>query len=268
MPKAISKDGTPIAFDRMGQGPVVILVASALADRSEVKKLAGLLAQNFTVINYDRRGRGESGDTQPYAVEREIEDIQALVDAAGEPAFIFGSSSGAVLALEAARRLNGGLQKQALYEPPFILDGSRPTVSREVVRQIDELLSANKRSQAVRLFMSKVIGVPAIFAGLMRFMPGWSKTCAMAHTLPYDLKIMEDTQAGQSFPPGRWDGASLPTLVLTGGKSEAFFHRGAQALAEALPDAQHRVLEGQHHGSVVMSPDVIASVLTEFFTAR
>ena len=115
--------------------------------------------------------------------------------------------------------------------------------------------------------MSQVIGVPALFAGLMRFMPGWSKTCAMAHTMPYDLKVMEDTQAGKPFTPGRWDGAALPTLVLTGEKSEAFFHTGAQELAAVLPDAQHRVLEGQHHGSVVMSPKVVAAVLSEFFTA-
>ena len=137
MPTAISKDGTAIAFDRTGQGPAVIVVASALSDRSDTKKLAGLLAQNFTVINYDRRGRGESSDTQPYAVEREIEDIEALIDEVGGSASIFGSSSGAVLALEAARKLNGKLQKQALFEPPFILDDSRPPVSKDVVKKID-----------------------------------------------------------------------------------------------------------------------------------
>src|SRR5688572_27028172 len=118
MKTVTSKDGTKIAFDQIGNGPVIILVDSALADRTLCVKQATLLAKDFTVINYDRRGRGDSTDTQPYAVDREIEDIEALIDEVGGSAFIFGSSSGAVLALEAANKLSSKVKKQVLYEPP------------------------------------------------------------------------------------------------------------------------------------------------------
>lgn len=267
MKTVTSKDGTKIAFDQIGSGPVIILVDSALADRTICAKLAKLLAGEFTVINYDRRGRGESSDTQPYAVEREVEDIEALIDVAGGSAFLFGSSSGAVLALEAASKLSAKVNKQALYEPPFIVDNSRPAMPADFVEQVKELLFKNKRSDALRLFFSKAMGIPGIFVTLMRLMPSWSKSKSVAHTLPYDLMIMEDTQTGKPLPAGRWITATMPTLVLTGGKSEAFFHTGGDALAEVLPNAQHRILKDQHHGSVVMAPNVVASEITQFLKA-
>jgi pimeloyl-ACP methyl ester carboxylesterase len=267
MKKTLSKDSTEIAFEQSGQEPAVILVASALSDRSDTVKLAALLAEHFTVINYDRRGRGASGDTKPYAVEREVEDIAALIDAVGGPAFLFGSSSGAVLALDAANGLDGKIKKLALYEPPFIIDDSRPPMPNDLIDQITALVSANRRSDAVKLFFSKGMGIPAIGVFMMRFMPEWSKAKAMAHTLPYDFTIMAGTQAGAPLPAQRWASISSPTLVLTGEKSEAFFHSGAQALADLLPNAQHRILKGQHHGSVVMAPKVIASEIVEFFKA-
>ena len=267
MRTVISKDGTTIAFDQIGKGPAVILVDSALADRSICVKLAKLLAEEFTVINYDRRGRGDSGDTQPYAVEREVEDIEALIDIAGGSAFVFGSSSGAVLALEAASKLPAKVRKQALYEPPFIVDDSRPPMPVDFVEQVKELLASDKRSDALRLFFSKAMGIPGIFITLMRLMPSWSKSKSVAHTLPYDLMIMGDTQRGKPLPVDRWATATMPTLVLTGGKSEAFFHTGGDALAEVLPNALHRILKDQHHGSVVMSPNVVASEITQFFKA-
>ncbi len=263
-----SRDGTPIALEQSGSGPAVILVGSALSDRSDTRRLAALLAPHFTVINYDRRGRGESGDTAPYAVEREVEDIEALIDAAGGSAFVFGSSSGAVLALEAASRLPGKIRKQALYEPPFIIDDSRPPLPQDFVEQVSELVSAGRRSAAVKLFMSKGMGIPTIGVAVMRFMPGWSKMAGMAHTLAYDLTIMGDTQAGRPLPTARWSGAAAPTLVLTGEKSEAYFHEGARALASLLKDAEHRILKGQHHGSVVTAPKTIAAELVDFFSAK
>ena len=267
MKTVTSKDGTTIAFDQIGNGLVVILVDSALADRSICVKLAKLLAEEFTVINYDRRGRGESGDIQPYAVEREVEDIEALIDAVGGSVFIFGSSSGAVLALEAASKLPAKVKKQVLYEPPFIVDDSRPPMSADFVEQVKDLLARDKRREALRLFFSKAMGIPGIFITLMRFMPSWSKSKSVTHTLPYDLMIMGDTQRGKQLPASRWATATMPTLVLTGGKSEAFFHTGGDALAEVLPNAQHRILKDQHHGSVVMSPNVVASEITQFFKA-
>jgi pimeloyl-ACP methyl ester carboxylesterase len=267
MAKVISKDSTPIAFEKAGQGPVVILVAAALSDRSDTKKLAALLAEHFTVINYDRRGRGESGDNLSYAVEREIEDIETLINEAGGSAFVFGSSSGAVLALEAANRLNGKIKKQVLYEPPLIVDDSQPPVSGNLRKQIAELISANRRNEAVKLFFSKAMSIPAIGVFMMRFMPGWSKMRDMAHTTTYDLAILEGTQEGKPLSPGRWASVQLPTLVLTGEKSEAFFHSGARALVGILPHARHKILKGQHHGSVVTAPEVLADEMLEFYRA-
>src|ERR1700719_3167269 len=165
--QALSKDGTAIAFDRIGRGPAVILIDGALCYRGmgQSGKLADLMAQHFTVFTYDRRGRGGSGDTAPYAVEREVEDIAALLSEAGDAAFVWGMSSGAVLALEAANRLSG-IKKLALYEAPFIVDDSRSTTEGDWVR-IGEAVAADRRSDALKLFL-KLVGAPAFFIVLMR----------------------------------------------------------------------------------------------------
>lgn len=265
MAEVISKDNTVISYDKTGQGPVVILVAGALSDRSDTTKLAGLLAEHFTVINFDRRGRGMSSDSDSYSVEHEIEDIEALIDETGGPAFIFGSSSGAVLALDATNSLNGKVKKQVLYEPPFIVDDSQPPVPRELASRINDLVSNNRRSDAVKLFFSKAMNIPAFGVFMMRLMPGWKKMADMAHTISYDLAIMEGTQEGQPLQATRWRAVNVPTLVLTGEKSEAFFHNSAQALSNVLPNAQYLKLAGQHHGSVVMAPQSFVDVLVEFF---
>ena len=167
-----SKDGTTIAFDQSGKGPVVLLVAGALGVRSHpmFTQLAAHLAPHFTVLNYDRRGRGDSGDTPPYAVGREIEDIEALIDEAGGSAFLYGISSGAVLALEAASQLPVKVKKLALYEPPFIVGDSRPPLPKDYVQQVNEMVAAGRRGDAVALFM-KVVGVPEEFIPQMREMP-------------------------------------------------------------------------------------------------
>src|SRR5256885_514720 len=155
-----SKDGTAIAFDRIGHGSPVILVDGALCYRAmgPSRPLAALLASHFTVLTYDRRGRGDSGDTAAYAVERKVEDLEALVNEAGGAAFVWGISSGAALALEATRRL-AGIRKLALYEAPFVVDDSRPPISDEWTR-IGEAVSAGRRGDALTLFL-KVVGVPA-----------------------------------------------------------------------------------------------------------
>src|SRR2546421_7197857 len=173
MRKVISKDGTPIAFDQSGQGPALILVASATATRLAEASLAAVLAPHFTVFAYDRRGRGESGDTVPYAVEREVEDIDALINEAGGSAFVFGHSSGAVLALEAARLLPTKITKLAVYEPPFIIDDSRPPVPRDYVAHLNELLAAGRRGGAVEYFMTDAMLVPAEMVAPMRNTPMW-----------------------------------------------------------------------------------------------
>ncbi|MFF2378264.1 alpha/beta fold hydrolase [Streptomyces xiamenensis] len=260
----VSADGTTIAFRRSGSGPAVILVASALADRSDGAKLAGLLARDFTVINYDRRGRGASGDGARYAVEREIEDIAALLEHCGGSASVFGSSSGAVLALRAAA---AGLDipRLALYEPPFAVDGDAFGPPADFAGRIDALLAEDRRGEAVKLFMTKAQGMPGLLVASMRLMPGvWSGLKALAPTLPYDIAVMGDTQRGEPLDADEWSSVTSGTLVLTGGKSPAGFHRAARALTEVVPHAEHRTLDGLNHGAVVMAPKKLAPSLVAF----
>ncbi len=262
MEKVISKDGTAIAFDRVGSGPPLILVDGALCYRGSgpMAPLAALLAPHFTVYTYDRRGRGDSGDTAPYAVEREVEDIDALIKEAGGSAFVYGISSGAGLALEAANR---GLvvRKLALYEAPFIVDDTRAPVPADVVQQLERLIAADRRSDAVRLFM-KLVGVPAVFVALMRFMPAWSKLKGVAHTLPYSLTIVSDNQRGRPLPLTRWTTPRCPRSSSPAARARAWMRNAMQALARVLPSAKHYTLEGQTH---MVSAKALAPVLAEFF---
>ena len=262
MQKVISSDGTPIAFDRSGSGFPIILVDGALCYRASgpMGPLAELLAPHFTVFTYDRRGRGDSGNTAPYAVEREIEDIEALIKAAGGSAFIYGISSGAALALEAASR-GLAIKKLALYEAPFIVDDSRAPIPKDFLARLKGLLASDRRGDAVKLFM-KLVGVPGIFIFLMRFMPAWSKLTGVAHTLPYDITIVEDNQRGKPLPDERWATATIPTLVVAGGKSPLWLRRAMKALGDVLPNAQRRTLAGQTH---MVKPKSLAPVLVEFF---
>ncbi len=258
---ALSKDGTPIAFERIGDGPPVILVDGALCYRGmgQSGQLAELLAPYFTVFTYDRRGRGESGDTAPYRVEREVEDVAEVLSEAGGAAFLWGTSSGAVLALEAANRLRG-IKKLALYEAPFIVDDSRSTTESDWAR-IAEAVAANQRSKAVKLFL-KSVGVPAFFFAVMPLMPMWSKLKAVAHTLLYDGAIVGDNQRGKPLPTGRWASVTVPALVMDGGKSPAWMRHGNQSLASVLPNARYRTLERQTH---MLKPKAHAPPLVEFF---
>jgi pimeloyl-ACP methyl ester carboxylesterase len=261
MSTVASRDGTRIGFDRTGQGPALILVDGALCSRAmgPMAALAQQLAGRFTVFQYDRRGRGESSDTPPYAVEREVEDLAALIAEAGGSAALVGLSSGAALALEAAAR---GLpvNRLALYEPPFIVDASRAPLPPDFLARMQQLVASDRRGDAVRMFMTAV-GVPGFFITLMRFMPAWKKLLAMAHTLPYDFAILEGNQSGHPLPATRWSGAMMPALVLDGGKSPPWMRHGAQALSGVLPNARYRTLPGQTH---MVSAAVLAPVLTEF----
>lgn len=263
---AMSKDGTRIAYEQTGTGPAVILVSAALTDRGGARRLAGYLAEHFTVINYDRRGRGRSTDTQPYAVEREVEDIEGLIDASGGSACVFGSSSGSVLALDAASKLGSKIKRVFVYEPPFIVDDSRPPMPDGLMNEVTELVSASRRNDAVKLFFAKGMGIPDRAVDLMRlFMPGWSKMAGMAHTLRYDLTILAGTQTGKPLPAGRWTADTAPTLVVVGSRSEAFFHHGAQAVAGILPNAKYSSLEGRDHSAVLLAPKALAALAERFF---
>ncbi len=259
MRKVKSKDGTSIAFDELGNGPAVILVCGGSVDRMSNAPLADLLAENFTVFNYDRRGRGDSGDTPPYAVEREIEDIDAVAAAAGGSASLYGTSSGAALALEAAHQLTNKITKLALWEPPYFVDDSYPRPPSDTAKTYTELVSAGRRGDAVEFFMAKVVGLPAEFVAEARQSPWWPAQEALAHTLAYDATIMGD----YSLPTDRIATIKIPTLVIDGGASFPFMHAAADAIAKILPNGQCRTLEGQSHD---VAAEVLAPVLKEFFS--
>jgi pimeloyl-ACP methyl ester carboxylesterase len=264
MNHARSKDGTLIAFERAGSGPALILVDGALCYRASgpSRPLAALLSERFTVYWYDRRGRGDSTDTTPYAIEREIEDLDALIREAGGSAFVYGISSGAALALEAA---NHGLaiRKLALYESPCIVDNTHAPMPADFLTRLNAVVAADRRSEAVKMFL-RLVDLPAIAMVLMPLLPAWSKLKAVAHTLPYDITIVQDNQRGKPFQPARWADVKMPTLAMDGSKSPAWMRNGMRALAGVLPNATFRTLEGQTH---MLKAEAAAPVLLEFFSA-
>ncbi len=264
METATSKDGTTIAFDRLGAGPALILVDGALQYRAFDQggaQLADLLAPHFTVVRYDRRGRGDSTDTQPYAVEREIDDIAALINAAGGPAFVYGISSGASLAMEAAIKLGNKIKKLAMYEAPYNDDEAARQVWKNYTKQLRELLAADRRGDAVALFMM-LVGATGDQIDGMRQAPVWSLFEAVAPTLAYDHIALLGDDA--SIPTERAARVVVPALIMNGEASYPFMHVTAMALARAMPRAQHHILEGQTHE---VDPGALAPVLVEFFLA-
>ena len=225
--------------------------------------LAELVTPGFTVYAYDRRGRGDSGDTPPYAVEREVEDLQVLVEHAGATAFAFGHSSGAVLALETALE-TPGITKLVLYEPPFIVDNSRPPLPHDYVAHLKELAATDRRGEAVEYFMTTGVGVPAGAIPSMRESPFWPSLEAVAHTLWYDGMIMGDNMVGKPLSVDRWSSVTIPTLVIAGGASPPSLPNAVQQLADVLPNARRLTMEGQTHE---VDPTLLAPVLREFFTS-
>jgi pimeloyl-ACP methyl ester carboxylesterase len=256
----ISKDGTRIAFDRLGRGSPVIVVGGMLCDRRKTAELAQQLAQEFCVINYDRRGRGDSSDTAPYAVEREVEDIAALISAAGGTAFVYGHSSGAALALRAAAsRLP--ITRLVLHEPPYGPDdeGSKRS-ARELAGKVVAALAEDRGSDAIALFMTAA-GVPQEMA---EGMSSDLKTRAMAPTMAYEFEVTGEIREGGVIPEDLVRSVSIPTLVIAGGASPDFFRATATRVAEILPNGKHSVLDGQDHGAPA---NVVAPVVAEFFNA-
>jgi pimeloyl-ACP methyl ester carboxylesterase len=261
-----SKDGTTIAFDQSGEGPALILVGGMFEQRamvSETAQLAALplLAQHFTVFHYDRRGRGDSTDAQPYAVEREIEDIDALIDEAGGEAFLFGISSGGALALEAAIELGDKVKKFAIYEAPYNDDEAGRQAWKEFRKRLGQVLAAGRRGDAVGLFMT-LLGVPAEHLEGMRQYPMWPLWEAVAPTIAYDAAVLGDDA---SVPTKRAARVAVPALIMDGAASYPFMHTTATALANAIPNAEHRTLEGQTHE---VAAEALAPVLVEFFNSN
>ena len=257
-----SHDGTTIAYDKVGEGPTLILVDGALSVHSSGGKseLARLLAPHFTVYGYDRRGRGGSGDTLPYAVDREIEDIEALVEHAGGAAFLYGHSSGGTLAMQAAVMLGGTVGKIAIYEAPHNDDPDAQESWRQYLRDLDMLLADGRRGDAVALFM-QFVGTPDEQVEAMRQAAFWPGMEAIAPTLAYDHAGIIGER--WSTPTDLAARVAVPALLMAGDASLPFMPHTARALSKAMPHGHMRMLEGQAHN---VDPVVLAPVLVDFFT--
>ncbi|HXB12713.1 MAG TPA: alpha/beta hydrolase [Bacteroidia bacterium] len=259
MAKVISKDGTPIGFDKIGKGEPLIMVDGAMCSRAfgPIPKMGKMLADHFTVINYDRRGRNESGNTLPYSVEREVEDIDALIKEAGGSAHLVGFSSGAALVLNAAAKgLN--IKKTVLYEAPYVMNQGGHNPPKDTEAQLKQLVASGRMGDAVKFFMKDMVGMPAFFPAIMSLLPVWSKLKSVAHTLPYDAAILGDF----TIPVVMAATVITPALVVGGEKSPIGLRNAVIKLAEAMPNAKQKLLKGQNHN---VSAKAIVPVLVEYF---
>jgi pimeloyl-ACP methyl ester carboxylesterase len=262
---ATSADGTQIAFSRSGEGPTIVMVDGAMSHRAinpSAAQLADLLGSKFTIVTYDRRGRGGSSDVQPYAVEREVEDLAAVIEATGGQAFVLGASSGAVLALHAAA---AGLPitKLALYEPPFIVDDARPALPEDYVPQLRARAASKDPGSAVEYFMTVAMSMPPDQVKAMRGQPFFAPLEGVAYTIAYDGQVMGDMMDGRPEPLLRWNSVETSTLIMDGSDSEDWMHHGVDALAKVLPNAERRTLFGQTHQ---FETSVLAPELDSFFS--
>ncbi|HEX4759211.1 MAG TPA: alpha/beta hydrolase [Thermoleophilaceae bacterium] len=265
MQTVTSHDGTTIAYDSYGSGPALILVGGALSFRKfkKMEQISEALSGQLTVINYDRRGRGDSSPAGAVSVEREIEDIAALIQAAGGRASLWGWSSGGALAIRAAGA-GIGVDKLTVYEAPFMVDPNGKLPSPDYSQRLDELVAAGDRNGAVKHFMRNAVGLPAPFVAVMRLMPMWKQLRSTAHTLPFDWAALGDhNMHGTPLDPAEFASVTVSSLVAYGSKSPHPLQAGSRALAEVLPSAELRELEGQTHN---VSPKALAPLLTEFLT--
>ncbi len=254
-----SADGTSIAYEIFGTGPLLIAVCGATCDRALMRSTAQALGRHFTTVNYDRRGRGDSGDTLPYAVDREIEDLAALIDRIGGPAHLYGHSSGAGLVLHAVA---AGLPVDAfvLHDPPYSPDDeSSRDGARRYGRTIRSLLAQERRADALETFC-RLTGMPDDVIDGMRGTDRWAELTALAPTLAYDSAVMGDIESGGAVPEDVADRVTRPGLVLVGGGSPPFMMEVGRRLAHLLPEGRSHVIEGYGH---VVPPDVLAPVVAE-----
>ncbi|MEU5694863.1 alpha/beta hydrolase [Actinosynnema sp. NPDC020468] len=258
-----SQDGTTIGYTRRGSGPAVVLVDGAMCYRAfgPLEKLAQALEDRFTVYTYDRRGRGESGDTAPYAREREVEDLAALVEEAGGRAHLVGVSSGGTLVAEAVN-LGVPAEKFVVYESPMVVDATHPPMPADLPATLRDLVDTDRRGDAVKLFM-RWVGTPGFFVAILPLLPPWKKLKPVAHTLPYDVEFVREFQHGTPLPADRYAGAKAPGLVVAGAKSPEYMRNAQARLAEVLPNAELLVLPGQTH---LVKADALAPAVTDFLT--
>jgi len=263
MPQLTSKDGTTIGFEVEGTGPVVILVAGATqyraVDQNITPSLVRKLAGHYTMVTYDRRGRGESGDTWPYAVAREVEDIETLIDAMGGEAFVFGMSSGAVLALEAAAAMPRKIKALALYEPPIDVEKSSASY-RQDHAVMAALAAGGKAAEMMGIFLLNVGMSPQALAGF-KASPSWPGFAGVGLTIEHDYRVLADARATET-PPDHWQNAIMPVLVLDGDRSFPFIAAGADWIASTLHNGQRLTLADQSHE---YDPNVLAPLLRVFF---
>lgn len=258
-----SKDGTQIGYSVVGSGPPLVLVDGAMCWREmgPATALATELKDSFTVTTYDRRGRGESGDTKPYDTQREVEDLEAVIGAAGGRAAIYAISSGVILALEAANALPGSITSLVLYEAPVFTDTTRKPVPADYAQRMDQLVAAGDNAGAVRHFMQNGIAVPWYALLMMQLFGMFKKMAPVGPTLPYDTAFVAPLWTYKPIPSGRWSKATMPILTIGGGKSDEWMQNAQKAIAANLPNAQHITLEGQNH--MVAAP-AIAPLIREF----
>lgn len=258
MQRAVSKDGAAIAYEKLGAGPALILVLGALNSRKTGTKLATLLAAHFSVITYDRRGRGDSTDAAPYSPKREVEDLAALIGMVAAPVFLYGHSSGGALALEAAMELPKKIAKLAVYEAPYTIDASARKAATGYYKALKKSLAAGRKDEAVALFV-RAVGVSDKQIQAMKRLPMWKGLVKLAPTLAYDSEVLG---AGHALPAARLARIRIPTLVMHGGAGSPALRDAARAISEVMPKARLRTLAGQTHG---VSPKALAPVLEEFF---
>ena len=258
---ATSADGTRIAYEAHGSGPPLVIVGGAFGTRADARELAEALSRRFAAACYDRRGRVDSGDTQPYAPGREIEDLRAVIDALGGSAFVHGHSAGGALALDAVAAVLP-IPKLSVYEPPFTVDDSRPPYPEGYVETLRGLVESDRRGEAVASFFRVGLQLPEPAIEKMREGPQWPQMESLAHTLLYDFAVLGDRISGKPLPPSMADTITIPVLIFEGGESPPTLRNAAVALAQLLPNATKRTLEGQGHGA---PPEMLAPLLESFF---
>ncbi|MEP7241797.1 MAG: alpha/beta fold hydrolase [Devosia sp.] len=266
MPFVTSGDGTRIGYSVVGTGPAIVLVDGALCWRTSgpAGPLAEQLKDRFTVYTYDRRGRGESGDTKPYAIAREVEDLDAVIEAAGGSVAIYAISSGVPLALAAADTVGAGrITKMVLYEAPLILDTSR-TIDPDYARKMNDIIARGDNAGAIKHFMKNGVGVPGFAILMMQLMGVMKKLAPVGPTLAYDTALIAPFWKNAPIPAGMWSNVTMPVLDIGGGKSDAWMQNAQVAISRALPNATHKTLAGQNH---MVAPTAITPMIREFLAA-